>query len=91
MTNRPTWREHFSQNAGDLLALQAAFLGTDWLKDALLRCFRRSRADKINERTVMAVLDELSEPDFKELPLSEKDEEAYPPPPKPFEPADEDR
>lgn len=59
---RPSWREHFSGPAGDLLALQAAFLGPDWLKDALMRCFRRSKGDrKINERTVCAVLSEMGE------------------------------
>ncbi len=55
------WRQHFSKPAGDLLALQAAFLGPAWLKDALLRCFTRSKGDrKINERTVCAVLEEMT-------------------------------
>jgi hypothetical protein len=58
---RATWRDHFSVNAGDLLALQAAFLGSDWLKLALMRCFKHSRSDKINERTVIAVLQEMDE------------------------------
>jgi hypothetical protein len=52
------WRQHFSQSAADLLQIQRAFAGEDVFKRLLMACFRRQRARsmKINERTVLAVL-----------------------------------
>jgi hypothetical protein len=56
-----SWRQHFSKPAGDLIQLTAALAGFD-LTDVLLRCFKRSRrSQKINEPTVLEVLQEISD------------------------------
>ncbi len=54
------WRQHFSRPAAEILSLAACFAGFD-LQEALLRCFKRSKAGRITEPTVCAVLQELSE------------------------------
>lgn len=55
------WRQHFSKPAGDLLQICACLAGFD-MKEILLRCFKRSRrGQRINEPTVCAVLQELSD------------------------------
>jgi hypothetical protein len=55
---RDMWKEHFSKNAADLLQVQRQFAGEDVFQRLLFACFkRRMRSMKINERTVLAVLD----------------------------------
>lgn len=55
------WRQHFSRPAADLLQICACLAGFD-MKDILLRCFKRSRrGHRINEPTVLAVLQEISD------------------------------
>jgi hypothetical protein len=56
-----SWRQHFSKPAGDILQIAACLAGFD-MKDILLRCFKRSRrGQKINEPTVLAVLQEIAD------------------------------
>ena len=52
------WRQHFSREAGDLLQIirWAEQLTPEEFRALLLCCFRRSRASRINERTVLRVL-----------------------------------
>jgi hypothetical protein len=54
------WRQHFSKPAADILSVAACLAGFD-LQAVLLRCFKRSRANRINEPTVLAVLQEISD------------------------------
>lgn len=54
------WRQHFSRPAADLLQIVACLAGFD-LKDVLLRCFKKSKAGRISEATVCAVLQEISD------------------------------
>lgn len=67
MTTRPTWRDHFSTNAGDLIAIHQWLGGDALAQRILLEAFkRRPRSERINEATVCAVLDDLKiqiEPD----------------------------
>lgn len=55
-----SWRQHFSKPAGDLIQLVSCLAGYD-MKEVLLRCFKKSKASKITEPTVCAVLQELSD------------------------------
>lgn len=54
------WRAHFSAPAADLLQIAVTFAGFD-LQAALLRCFKKSKAGRISEPTVEAVLQEMSD------------------------------
>lgn len=54
------WRQHFSKPAADLLQICACLAGFD-IKEVLLRCFKRSKAGKITEPTLLAVLQEISD------------------------------
>jgi hypothetical protein len=51
--------ETFSRNAADLIRLRAAFYGPEDAKVLMMRCYRRSKATKINERTVLNAWAEL--------------------------------
>jgi hypothetical protein len=56
-----SWRQHFSRPAADILQIAACLAGFD-MKDILLRCFKRSRrGQKVNEPTVLAVLQEIAD------------------------------
>jgi hypothetical protein len=48
------WRRHFSTNAADMLQIcrWAGNWSNDTFKTALLYCFRCSRGEKVNTRTV---------------------------------------
>lgn len=46
--------ESFSKNAADWIRLRLAFYGPDDAQALMLRCFRRSQSEHINERTVLA-------------------------------------
>lgn len=70
MSTRNDWRRHFSQPAADLLQIQRAFAGEDVFKRLLMACFqRRPHAVRINERTVLAVLDADSR-QHREMPVA---------------------
>jgi len=63
-TTEPTpdraWRRHFSIDAADLIQIHRAFCGPAIAQRIMLDCFkRRPGSDKINIRTVYAVLDAL--------------------------------
>jgi len=61
MTNvSKAWRAHFSRPAADILQVAACLAGFD-LQEVLLRCFRRSKAGRISEPTVCAVLQEIKD------------------------------
>lgn len=53
------WREHFTNNAADLLQVYrwAEGMTDEEFKHLLLVCFKRSRAAKVNTRTVGWALD----------------------------------
>ena len=54
------WRRHFSRSAGDILQLQRVFAGEEVFKVLLMACLKRGRkSEKLNERTVCAVLMEM--------------------------------
>lgn len=55
------WRRHFSKPAADLIQLAAVSLSGCDIKDIILRCFRRRKAGRISQPTVVAVLKELAE------------------------------
>ena len=57
---RNDWSDHFSANAADLLRIAGALAGFN-IQEVLLRCFRRSRADRITTLTVEAVLQEIAD------------------------------
>lgn len=51
--------ETFSRNAADLVRLRRALYGVEDTQALVLRCYARSKSEKINERTVLAVWDEM--------------------------------
>lgn len=53
--------ETFSRNAADLIRLRAWLYGWDDAKVLMMRCYRRSRAERVNEATVLRVWIELDE------------------------------
>jgi len=57
---RDAWRNHFTVNAADLLSIQREFGSEEVFRAALRRCLDKSRSDRVNERTVLAVLQELT-------------------------------
>lgn len=58
--NEP-WRQHFSRNAGDLIAIHRWLCGPAIAQRIMLACFARSpRATRVNEQTVCAVLAEMN-------------------------------
>ena len=58
-TGKDAWRNHFSANAADILQLQRVFAGESVFKTALMMCLNRGKGERINERTVCAVLSEM--------------------------------
>lgn len=60
---RGDWSDHFSTVAADLIRLHLAFVGPEIGQRIMLRCFRRSKSDRINEATVIAVLQEMTDED----------------------------
>lgn len=56
-------REHFSRNAADLITIHGAFGGPRAAQDIIMACFRAKRdtSRKINETTVLNVLQKMSE------------------------------
>jgi hypothetical protein len=53
--------ESFSSNAADLIAIHRWICGPAIAQQIMLRCFRRRpTSDRINESTVLAVLDEMA-------------------------------
>jgi hypothetical protein len=60
------WRNHFSVNAGDLLQVQRSFGSEEVFRAALRKCLmRKSRSERINERTVLAVLQDMTDEEKK--------------------------
>jgi hypothetical protein len=53
--------ESFSRNAADLLRLRRALYGLEDAQALMLRCFRRSKASKISETTVLNCWSEQDE------------------------------
>lgn len=60
--NQP-WREHFSANAGDLIAIHAWICGPAMAQRIMMECFKARPASsivsRINEPTVLRVLDQM--------------------------------
>lgn len=50
--------ESFSKTAADWIRLRLALYGEKDAQALVLRCYRRSKADRINERTVLAAWSE---------------------------------
>jgi len=53
--------ESFSKSAADWIRLRLALYGPEDAQSLVRRCYRRSRADRINERTVLAAWQELDD------------------------------
>jgi hypothetical protein len=61
MSAANAWRQHFSKPAADLIQIVSCLGGYD-LQQILLRCFRKSRRGlKVNEPTVLQVLQEMKD------------------------------
>ena len=67
VTTMAPWRNHFSENAGDLIAIHQWIAGDAIAQRIILEAFkRRPHSGRINETTVLAVLSDLQlqiEPD----------------------------
>jgi len=53
--------ETFSKTAADWIRLRRALYGPEEAKALMMRCYRRSKSGRINERTVLAAWQELDD------------------------------